>query len=273
MNIKTGKLILGITLASTFFITGCTTGQAVKSESPEIIEKSINIPDATFVNEDEGWKDINTWIDSIPKMDIEPELSQALNRKDLTLLQTEILNNRLAKISGSEKHVMRWAQSRMKNEDYAGAIDLLRKKQFQHTKNPQVLYLLGRSLTALKRYDEAKQALLRAIHYNESRSDYYNALANVGFSMGDSGMAEAALKKSIKIDENQPYAFYNLAISKYNNEMYDDSLRYFTKSALLYKKTKQYEKVSKVIGDIADMKEVINKNKIRQVLKTINQGE
>jgi Flp pilus assembly protein TadD len=125
---------------------------------------------------------------------------------------------------------------------------------------------------ALKRYDEADKVLLTATHYNNSNGDYYNALAYVSFARGQDSRAEAALNKSINLNGNQPYALYNMAISKYNDEMYHDALEYFTQSALLYKKDKQDLKVSRVISDIYDMGKFIKKSKITEAIKTINKG-
>jgi len=272
MNITKKNIVLVATLASTFFITGCTT-ESVKDTGPEIIEKSRYFSDPAFAHNDDSWKDIPTWIDSIPEIDRVPEISQALNRKDLTSLQRETLYNRLTKISNSENYVIQWAQSRIDEKNYAGALELLKKPQFTDTKNPQVLYLQGRSLLALKRYDEANEALLTAIHYNEANGDYYNALAYVSFARGQSSRAEAALNKSINVDKNQPYALYNMGVTKYNDEMYDDALEYFTKSALLYKDEKQDDKVTKVINDIFDMAKYIEKEKIKRAIKQITKGE
>lgn len=259
-------------LASTFLITGCTT-ETVKSTGPEIIEKSNFYSSMALISSYDKWKDISAWIKSIPEIDRVPEISQELNEKSLTTLQKEILYNRLTKISKDKNYTIQWAQSRIEDNNYAGALELLSQEQFLDTKNPNVLYLQGRALLALKRYDEADKVLLKATHYNKFNGDYYNALAYVSFARGQNSRAEAALKKSINTDANQPYAMYNMAIAKFNDEMYNDALEYFTKSALLYKKSNKDEKVRKVISDIYDMEKYIQEDKLKQAITTIKKGD
>jgi tetratricopeptide (TPR) repeat protein len=249
-------------------MTGCVTAPAKQSNSLPLVPQEFS--GFSVAQNSDNFKDVSAWIDSVPQIDRIPAISQVLNRTDLSTTEEEILFNRLTKLSTTEHHIIQWAQSRIENADYAGALDLLSQPQFATTQNPQVLYLKGRCFLALKRYDEADKALLRAIHYNRSNTEYYNALAYVSSFRGQDSRAEAALNKSIIIDSNQPYALYNIAVSEYNNEMYKDALEHFTKSALLYKKSKQDFKVTRIIGDINDMEDFVEKKKIKQAINTIN---
>ncbi len=195
------NILLATTLASTLIMTGCSN-ESVKGEGVVIIEKSNYYGNPVSVAKLDKWEDISSWIDSIPRIDLVPEIEQELKQVNLTSLQKEILHNRLSKISEDQNHIIKWAESRIKDKNYTGALSLLNKEQFKGTKNPQVLYLQGRALLALKRYDEADKALLTATHYNEFNGDYYNALAYVSVAKGQHSRAEAALTKSVSLNSN-----------------------------------------------------------------------
>lgn len=276
-SLKDGGLPLSpIATASSIFMASKQyaddqTLRAVDDFARKIVR---TIPESTGYDnarpELQKWRmDISGWVQAIPEIDRVPQITQLLNRTDLTTVQRETLYNRLTRLSDDQYHAVQWAQSRMENGDYAGSLELLSKVGFTNTKNPEVLYLKGRALLSLKRYDEADKMILSAINLNKNNPDYYNALAYVSSSMGQHSRASAALSKSIKINANQPYTWYNIAISRYNNEMYEDALESFVKSALLYKKSNQDLKVSKIVKDITDMKKYLKKEKITQALKKI----
>ena len=195
------RAFLVATLASAFLMTGCTN-ESVKGEEVVIIEKSNYHGKPTSVAHLDKWEDISAWIESIPNIDRVPEIEEELKLSHLTSLQREILYNRLSKISDDKNHIIQWAESRIENKNYIGVLSLLNKEQFKRTKNPQVLYLKGRALLALKRYDEADKALLTATHYNEFNGDYYSALAYVSVAKGQHSRADAALSKSVALNNN-----------------------------------------------------------------------
>lgn len=81
--------------------------------------------------------------------------------------------------------------------------------------NPDVwngYFMRGWALRIAKRYDEAKEALLKCIKLGESNSDIYNELSICELEGGNRELAKTYLESAIDLDEENLSAISNLAV-------------------------------------------------------------
>lgn len=280
-SLKDGGLPLSpLAATSSVFMAGKNLADEQTLRAVDDLSRHLmnTLPDAnisTFTNfakkEDLSWKqNIDTWLSSIAEIDKESELSALLKRPDLTELQRESAFNRLVSINNKPHYYLQWSESRMRHENYSGALELLNNNIFKNSENPKVWYLRGRALAASGRFDEADKNLISAIARNKGNVDYYNALAYVNSRKGDTDRTRAAYEKVIQLDPNQPFAWYNLAVLNFNNGNYQKSLNAFANAGNIYKQQKRQEQVNRVIGDLQDLLPFMKKETVLEVQKTLS---
>ncbi|WP_408956312.1 tetratricopeptide repeat protein [Natroniella sp. ANB-PHB2] len=131
--------------------------------------------------------------------------------------------------------------------------------------NYSYAYKLNESYTTLKKLanycyrknklEEGIKYYQRLIELDENKEDIYK-LAQIYLRQKDYQEAEKYLKKLIKKKKDNPYIYLYLAYCKFNQEKYDDSIKYLKRS---WEKSKLNESKTKTTLNKDDKKELFSK--------------
>lgn len=105
-------------------------------------------------------------------------------------------------------------------------------------------------------YTEAEPAILRAIAYNRNNPKYLNAIGVLNEMKGDHSRALAAYQMAIDADENNGFAWYNMAVILYNQSSLQDAAIAFRNAGAAYIKLADYAKAERALSDIEDLRKL-----------------
>ena len=90
--------------------------------------------------------------------------------------------------------------------------------------------ILGVTLAAMGRADEAVESLKRAIKINNSAASYHANLGEILRQAGRTQEAAEALEEAIKIDPENPQALNNLGITQYEMGKFSEAVDYYRRA-------------------------------------------
>jgi len=90
--------------------------------------------------------------------------------------------------------------------------------------------ILGVTLAAMGRNDEAIESIKRAIKVNANAPSYHANLGEILRQSGRTEEAEAALKEAIRLDPNNPQALNNLGITQYEQRKFKEAVEYYRRA-------------------------------------------
>jgi Flp pilus assembly protein TadD len=93
--------------------------------------------------------------------------------------------------------------------------------------------ILGVTLAAMGRTDDAVESLKRAIKVNAKAASYHANLGEVLRLAGRSEEAAEALEEAVKIDPDNPQALNNLGITRYDLRKFDEAAEYYRRTLAL----------------------------------------
>ena len=284
-SLSDGDLPLGpLSIASGIFSAGynMTDEQTLRAIDDLSRRLMTTLPDAKqsasmgMYTAKQTWRyDMNAWLESVPEEDRKVALEQLLQRHDMTSMQREFAYGRLASLDESSHTKFLWAEDRLSRKDYSGSFALLEQIEADETTNPQYWYYKGRSLSALKRYDESDVSLIKAISRNKGNPDYFVALGHVNAKRGNLDRARAAYLKVVDLEPSNTFALYNLGVIDFNEGDYPQSIDAFLKVGQIYKEAGSLVQLKKILKELEPMKKEMSDNRQKiyeSLLSSINEA-
>ncbi len=178
-----------------------------------------------------------------------------LATRPLSDAQQEEVYRRLTTLSGKTRDVRSWGESRYQRGDYEGALELYTQATGMDAEDAESWFQRGRVLIHLDRLQEADQSLVKAIAHNPDSDSYYAALGYINSTRGDAARARAAYQMALKRNPENGFAWYNLAVSDYNEGNYRDAAEQFFSSGRFYLKQGRVDRVEQVLLDLKDLQQ------------------
>jgi len=214
------------------------------------------------------WKgDLDQYLASSSGAARESKLRRLLAEQSLTTSQQEEVYQRLTTASGKARDYRAWGRNRLKQGYYEGALEQFERAIEIKESDSEAWFLKGRVLTKLNQLEQADSSFVKAIAHNPDRDDYYAALGYINSRRGDMARARAAYQMAIKYNPESGFAWYNLAVSDYNEGNYRDATEQFFNAGSFYLKQGRVDRVEQVILDLKDLNQ--KRDGSRTVLKYI----
>jgi len=213
--------------------------------------------------------DVDAYLKAIAAVDQEAAITQLLAQQALAPTQTEAFYARLIALAPKNRYLRDWGLSRHVRGNYEGGLELFTRATHALETDAEAWFLQGRALTRLNRLIEADSSFVKAIAHNPGNSDYYAALAYVNSRLGRHDRARASYEVTLKNNPNDPFAWYNLAVTDYNAGLLDSAAERFAKAGQLYLDARRYDRVEQVVRDLKDIEQRANIDRARQAGKTL----
>ena len=201
-----------------------------------------------FSSMEQRWDgDLESWLASVPEASQQNRLRELLANRPLTESQQEEIYQRLTTRSGKARDYRNWGESRYQRGDYEGALDLYTLATGTDAGDAESWFQQGRVLIQLDRLEDADQSLVKAIAHNPDQDGYYAALGYINSQRGDVARARAAYQMALKRNPENGFAWYNLAVSDYNEGNLKDATEQFYSAAQFYLKQGRLDRVEQVM--------------------------
>ena len=137
--------------------------------------------------------------------------------------------------------------------NYDGALSSAQKALSYNDKSHEMHFLIARVFIQRGKFEKADQAIVRAISVDDSQSRYFNTLGYVNSSRGNHDRALAAYEMAVDRDPSNGFAFYNMAVTLFNDENYREAANGFYAAAMAYFKQKRYGETEKALKNLKDL--------------------
>jgi Tfp pilus assembly protein PilF len=121
-------------------------------------------------------------------------------------------------------------QQAFRNKDYDNAINFFTKEVANYPNNEIAWSGLAESYRVKGISDKAKHAYEQVLRMNPERTDILNSLGILEMGQGQASAARNYFRKSIEINERDPYAWYYLASMEYQSKNYAGALTQIQKA-------------------------------------------
>ena len=109
-----------------------------------------------------------------------------------------------------------------------------------------------------------------SISFDDSQSTYFNALGYLNSSRGNHARALAAYEMAVKRDPSNGFAFYNMAVTLFNDENFSEAANGFYAAGLAYFKKQKYGEAEKALKNLKDL--AIHGIDVRKDVETIEKA-
>ena len=154
--------------------------------------------------------------------------------------------------------------------NYDGALASAQKALSYNDENHGMHFLVARVFIQRGEFERADQAIVRAISFDDSQSTYFNALGYLNSSRGNHARALAAYEMAVKRDPSNGFAFYNMAVTLFNDENFSEAANGFYAAALAYFKKQKYGEAEKALKNLKDL--AIHGIDVRKDVETIEKA-
>lgn len=228
--------------------------------------------DSLFTSIESRWDgDLDGWLQGIPEQSQEARLRDLISVRPLTDVQQEELYRRLTTLSGKARDYRGWGESRYQRGDYEGALELFTQATGVDDGDAESWFQQGRVLIHLGRLHDADQSLVQAIAHNPDSDSYYAALGYINSVRGDPARARAAYEMALKSNQENGFAWYNLAVSDYNAGHYRDATEQFFSAGKFYLKQGRVDRVEQVLLDLKDLQQQKRSRQAKEYVDTLQQ--
>ena len=219
---------------------------------------------------DNPWEgSLDQWLGQIPQQDREGRLRHLLKNRSMTALQQEELYRRLTEISGKGRDYRLWGESRSHRGDYEGALEIYDQATVDQPGDAESWFLKGRMLTRLDRLEAADQSFIKAVAHNPDRDDYYAALGYLNSVRGDHARARAAYEMALQKNPENGFAWYNLAVTDYNDGHLRSATDSFHNAGQFYLRQGRLDRVEQVLSDLKGIQQESTSRSITEAIESL----
>ncbi len=230
--------------------------------------------DGLFQSSQATWNgDLEQHLKNIPRDEQTTVIRNLVRSRPLSNLHKEQLYHRLTTLGKKARDYRAWGQLRQQQGDYEGALELYSEASRREPTDAESWFLRGRMLIHLDRLDEADQSLVQAIAHNPDHDRYYAALGYVNSIRSNPDRARASYRLALQHNPENGFAWYNLAVSDYNEGDLRSAIEHFNNAGEFYLKQSRYDRVEQVISDLSDLQKSHRRNvRIKNHIEHLQQG-
>lgn len=145
------------------------------------------------------------------------------------------------------------AERLLENGDYEAVLELVESVPPDtggQNDERAVLFIKGRVLLKLGRPAEAERFLLKLVGNDQPQAEYFNALGLAFSFQGKDALAHASYLKAIEQDAGNPFAHFNIGVTRFNSGEFNDAARSFFEASKNYLGRKQLGPALKAVAGL-----------------------
>jgi Flp pilus assembly protein TadD len=217
--------------------------------------------------------DLEQYLAGVPAQEQELVLRDLIQNRPISAAHKEQLFQRLTTVSGKARDYRQWGRYRYQQGDYEGALELFTSATEKAPADADAWFQRGRVLIQLDRLQDADHSLVEAIAHNPDRDEYYAALGYINSRRGAVERARASYQMALKHNPENGFAWYNLAVSDYNEGDLREATEHFNNAGVFYLRQLRFDRVEQVLSDLRELQQQRTRSQqLERYIRSLEEG-